>query len=119
MAKKTRQQISREVDSMLDLGGRRPDPLTVTLQAVRRAPPGVRFGDKVFIYPLWERVRARTGMELPDFKKWLLEQNRGGKLTLARFDLTGAVDGALLRHSEIQDRGASFHTVLDPAGPGY
>jgi hypothetical protein len=40
--------------------------------------------------------------------------NRDGWLILVRADLVGAMDAKLVADSEIEDRGATFHFVLDP-----
>jgi hypothetical protein len=52
-------------------------------------------------------------MDLDDLKKRLADANRAGLLSLARADLVGAMNPEEVRLSEILDRGASFHFVLD------
>jgi hypothetical protein len=74
-----------------------------------------RFHSKVFIGAIWDAAGDQLGMSLPEFKRWLVEQNRRGTLVLARGDLIGAMDRQLLARSEIQDRGATFHFVMDPS----
>ena len=48
-----------------------------------------------------------------DFKRWLIVMNRDRILNLARADLTGYMDPEQVERSEIRDRGASFHFVID------
>jgi hypothetical protein len=91
------------------------DKLALVLNAVTNMPMTGRFGDKVYISEIWRRVGRRIAPTLFDFKRWLLEQNRFGNLVLARGDLMGAMDASKVSESEIQDRGATFHFVLDPA----
>lgn len=79
--------------------------------------PG-RFGpDKVFIAAIWQDVRRSprcpTGLTLELLKRWLVLANAQAWLTLARADLVGAMDPELVAASEIEDRGATFHFVLD------
>jgi hypothetical protein len=77
-----------------------------------------RFGDeKIFVSAIWrgvERDRRLGSYSLDRFKKWLLNANRRGQLALARADLVSAMDPKLVAESEIEDRGATFHFVLDP-----
>lgn len=115
-------------------------------QAVNEAMPDIpagrgpdgrpvgRFGDqKVFVAAIWRRLKDdprfsdmarqaaadRTPVPLV-FKKRLVEANRNRLLVLARADLVGAMDPTEVADSEINDRGADFHFVIDPAfGPGY
>lgn len=91
------------------------------LEVVRETLPQIgaegRFGsEKVFVSALWHRIehRARPSeLSLDRFKRWLLTANRDGSLILARADLIGAMDARQVQESEIQDRGATFHFVLD------
>jgi hypothetical protein len=92
-----------------------PDDLALVLDAVTNMPTTSRFGDKVYVSEIWRHVGRRIAPTLPDFKRWLLEQNRFGNLVLARGDLMGTLDASKIAESEIQDRGAIFHFVLDPA----
>ena len=89
--------------------------LDAVIDAVESMPPSGRYGHKVFISAIGNRVAHKFGMTLPQFKDWLLEQNRLGNLILARADLVGAMDPRLVRESEIEDRGATFHFVVDKA----
>lgn len=97
-----------------------PSLSTVVMEAVTTAPSSERFGpSKVFIYPIWRRVKKRVEVTLPEFKRWLLDQNRMRHLDLARADLVGAMDPDLVRESEIVDMGSTFHFVLDPTARGW
>ena len=98
------------------------DASAALLQMVREAIPRVgeegRFGDeKVFVSALWhnmERDRRLGDLSFDRFKLWLVRANRDGWLVLVRADLVGAMDAKLVADSEIEDRGATFHFVLDP-----
>jgi hypothetical protein len=110
-----------------------PDPMALTefAQAVHRSMPAIqqepgpsgrdrgRFGpDKVFIAAIWrqlERDPRFRGTTLEQFKRSLLDANRNRYLNLARADMVGAMDPTEVMQSEILDRGASFHFVLDPS----
>jgi hypothetical protein len=90
------------------------------LEVVREAIPRIgadgRFGEKVYVSAIWrtiERDRKAGGLSLDHFKRWLVNANRDGKLVLARADLVGAMDAKQVTESEINDRGATFHFVLD------
>jgi hypothetical protein len=91
------------------------------LDVVREAIPQVgadgRFGpEKVFVSALWHRIehaRRPADLSLDGFKRWLITANRDGWLVLARADLVGAMDAKQVAESEIRDRGATFHFVLD------
>jgi hypothetical protein len=95
-----------------------PKPPEDPVSAVRRTAEEMgsdgRFYDKVYIAAIWDAIGDQLGMSLPEFKRWLLEQNRRGSLALARGDLVGAMNRQMLSRSEIQDRGATFHFVMDP-----
>jgi hypothetical protein len=87
---------------------------------VREAIPRIgaegRFGEKVYVSAIWrtiERDRRAGDLSLDHFKRWLVHANRDGWLVLARADLIGAMDAKQVNESEIQDRGATFHFVLD------
>lgn len=92
------------------------------LALVREAIPLVgaegRFGaEKVFVSAIWSCIegdRRLAGLSLDRFKSWLVTANRDGWLVLARADLVGAMNAELVAGSEIKDRGATFHFVLDP-----
>jgi len=139
-----KRDVDRELDHFLDRHGyqhsRRKVRGTATSAAVRAAPPPPpvparppedpvavvrrtaeemgtegRFGNKVYIAAIWDVAGDQLGMSLPEFKRWLVEQNRRGTLVIARGDLVGAMNRPLLARSEIQDRGATFHFVMDPS----
>jgi hypothetical protein len=93
---------------------RTEDPVELVLSTVEQMGSHGRFGfEKVFIAAIWDEVGSRLGMSLPEFKRWLIEQNRRSALTLARADLIGAMNPQMVARSEIQDHGATFHFVLD------
>ena len=91
------------------------DPVAVVRRTAEEMGSGGRFHSKVYIAAIWDAAADQLGMSLPEFKRWLIEQNRRGTLLLARGDLVGAMDRQLLARSEIQDRGATFHFVMDPS----
>jgi chromosome segregation ATPase len=85
----------------------------VVRSAISKVGSAGRFGDKVFVHPIWKIAGDKLGMTLAEFKLLLLALNRAGKITLARLDLIGAIkDQDMVRLSEIEDRGATFHTVM-------
>ena len=101
--------------------GTAPQPPNTLLEAVREAIPRIgadgRFGEKVYVSAIWrtiDRDRKSGGISLDNFKRWLVSANRDGKLVLARADLIAAMDAKQVSESEINDRGATFHFVLDP-----
>ena len=78
--------------------------------AAARATDG-RFGArKVFVAALW-RDPAFAALPLAEFKARLLAAHRAGAATLARADLTNAMDPALLRESEIAHLDSRYHFV--------
>jgi hypothetical protein len=96
-------------------------PVQNLLEVVRDTIPRVgaegRFGEKVYVSAIWRRIerdRKVGDLSLDHFKRWLVGANRDGWLVLARADLVGAMDVKQVHESEIQDRGATFHFVLDP-----
>jgi hypothetical protein len=95
-------------------------PAANLLQVVRDAIPRIgaegRFGEKVYVSAIWrtiERDPKAGDLSLDHFKNWLVRANRDGWLVLARADLIGAMDARQINESEINDRGATFHFVLD------
>ena len=83
-------------------------------------PAAGRFGDrKVFVCALFAALQTESltceGCDLDDLKAFLVRANRAGLLALARADLVGAMDQAMVRASQIQHRGAEFHFVIDRA----
>jgi hypothetical protein len=96
-------------------------PASNLLQVVREVIPRIgaegRFGEKIYVSAIWrtiERDRKAGDLSLDHFKSWLVRANRDGWLVLARADLIGAMDAKQINESEINDRGATFHFVLDP-----
>ena len=96
-----------------------PDLLEFVRETLTEIGDDGRFGDeKVFVSVLWHELAHRgppAELSLDHFKQWLVTANRNHWLTLARADVVGAMDPKKVRESEIQDRGATFHFVLDPA----
>lgn len=95
-------------------------PVANLLQVVRDAIPRIgsegRFGEKVYVSAIWrtiERDHKAGDLSLDHFKNWLVGANRDGWLVLARADLIAAMDAKQIHESEINDRGATFHFVLD------
>ncbi len=113
---KTQKAIAREVKQFsIDAGLARKSALALVREAVHQIGPDGRYGDqKVFISAVYRAIPPHAiGMTLPEFKRWLIDRNRTGDLVLARADLVGAMDRNLVRDSEIEDRGATFHFILD------
>lgn len=93
-----------------------PNLLEVVRDTIPRIGADGRFGEKVYVSAIWrsiERERKVGDLSLDHFKRWLVGANRDGWLVLARADLIGAMDARLVSESEIHDRGATFHFVLD------
>jgi hypothetical protein len=116
---KTKRQLDHEIKQTLSSPPSvpkttTPDPVTRVREAVTTMPASGRFGDKVFISEIWHRVGRQVAPSLAAFKSWLVDQNRRGALILARADLIGALDPKKVAESEIKDRNATFHFVLDP-----
>jgi len=64
-------------------------------------------------------VGGKIHMSLLEFKRWLIDQHRQGRLVLARADLIAAMPYDLVRRSEAETEvaysGATFHFVVDPS----
>jgi hypothetical protein len=93
-----------------------PNLLDVVRDIIPRVGAEGRFGEKVYVSAIWhtiERDRKAGDLSLDHFKRWLLRANRDGQIVLARADLIGAMDAKQVNESEINDRGATFHFVLD------
>jgi len=93
---------------------------------VRRAGArATKFGPyKAFISSVYDHMDARSRpATLAEFKRQLLDASSRGEIQLSRADLVGAMDPALVRASEIVQRGpggfgdASFHFVDLQAAP--
>ncbi len=96
--------------------GSAPNLLDVVRDTIPRVGADGRFGEKVYVSAIWhtiERDRKAGDLSLDHFKRWLLRANRDGWIVLARADLIGAMDVKQVNESEINDRGATFHFVLD------
>jgi len=90
------------------------DPVALVLHAASRLREPERFGpQKVFISAIWERVGRDLGLSLSEFKRWLVEQFRARRLRLERADYVAAMDPDLVRRSETDAGGATFHFVVD------
>lgn len=90
--------------------------LEVVREAISRIGAEGRFGEKVYVSAIWRTIahdRRAGELSLDHFKRWLVRANRDGWLVLARADLIGAMDAKQVNESEINDRGATFHFVLD------
>lgn len=104
-----------------DASRRPPPPPETVLEVVRETLPRVgadgRFGaENVFVSAIWHSIegdRRLVDLSLDRFKRWLVNANRDGWLVLTRADLVGAMDPRQVAESEIEDRGATFHFVLD------
>lgn len=94
------------------------DIIGAVKEAVRDAPASDRFGpDKVFVSEVWATISEDPNirpMGIVAFKRWLIGANRDGRLALARADLIGAMNRAQVDESEIEDRGSTFHFIIDP-----
>ncbi|HEY0476701.1 MAG TPA: hypothetical protein VGD37_04205 [Kofleriaceae bacterium] len=93
-----------------------PNLLEVVRETIPRVGAEGRFGEKVYVSAIWrtiERDHKAGDLSLDHFKRWLVRANRDGWLVLARADLIAAMDARQVNESEINDRGATFHFVLD------
>lgn len=98
-----------------------PNLIEVVRETIPRIGAEGRFGEKVYVSAIWrtiERDRKAGELSLDHFKRWLVRANRDGWLVLARADLIGAMDAKQVNESEINDRGATFHFVLDQRNGG-
>ncbi len=112
-AKKATTKATRKV-SINPSGLAGKSTLQLVREAVRQIGPEGRYGDqKVFIISVYRAIPPHAlGMTLSEFKRWLVEANRNRVLNLARADLVGAMDRNLVRDSEIEDLGSTFHFIL-------
>lgn len=80
--------------------------LVTSLRSALKQGPRDRVGEKIHMY-------------LPEFKRWLIDQHRQGRLVLARADFIAAMPHDLVMHSEAKTEGAysgsTFHFVVDPS----
>jgi hypothetical protein len=91
--------------------------LTLVRETIPRIGADGRFGDeKVFVSAIWQHLEddgRLADWSLDRFKRWLVIANRDQLLDLARADAQGDMDSRLVEESEIVDRGATFHFVVD------
>ena len=91
------------------------DLLTAIRTALPLVPAAGRFGaDRVFVSALWRQIDRASfpGLSLDGFKQYLLAANRSLALTLARADMPGAMDRAMVAASEIRYLNSTFHFVV-------
>lgn len=82
--------------------------------AARDCPTGRWGPEKVFVSHVWTRIAGEPEfrrMDLPGFKRRLVEANAADLLTLSRADLVQLMDPDDLRGSEITVLNAVFHFV--------
>lgn len=79
-----------------------PAAARIVLEAARRLPRA--YEDRVWIADV---LRALPGLTRAE----LLAQHRAGRLTLSRCDLVQLHSPAVVAASEIEDRGATWHTL--------
>lgn len=91
--------------------------LNLIRETIPRIGPDGRFGDeKVFVSAIWQHLEddgRLADWSLDRFKRWLVKANSDQLLDLARADAQGDMDSRLVEESEIVDRGATFHFVVD------
>ncbi len=91
--------------------------LTLVRETIPRIGADGRFGDeKVFVSAIWQYLEddgRLSDWSLDRFKRWLVKANSDQLLDLARADAQGDMDSRLVEESEIVDRGATFHFVVD------
>jgi hypothetical protein len=88
--------------------------LEMTRRAVLSMPSRGRFGpDKVFISAIYDQIAPALGWSIDQFKRWLAKANQEEALDLSRADGQGDMDADLVHRSEIVDRGATLHFVVD------
>jgi len=123
-----RQRLGHAPAAVPARSARREMPIEEFAQAVNAAADGIgdesevegkargRFGGKVFIAAIWRDLQNDprfASMSVEEFKRRLLEAHRQRLLTMARADLVAAMDHNEVIGSEIHDRGATFHFVLN------
>jgi hypothetical protein len=89
-----------------------PKAFAEAVQEAAARPTTRKFGtDRAFIASVFEAFGRKVSKQ--DFVRQLLEAHRGGRLSLARADLVGAMDPALVRESHVRDpkTGAEYHFV--------
>lgn len=118
VVRQARRRVARQLDS--DIEQKRQDPLPIVIADLPTIHGEGRFGDrKIFIAALWDRVGKKIHMSLLEFKRWLINQHRQGRLVLARADFVAAMPYDLVMRSEANTEGAysgaTFHFVVDPS----
>ncbi len=118
VVREARRRIARKLDA--DIAQAIQDPLPTVIAALSTIHGIGRMGDrKIFISALWDRVGKKIGMDLVEFKRWLIDQHRRKRLVLARADLIAAMPYDLVMRSEAKTEGdyagATFNFVLDPS----
>lgn len=116
--KKTSRELDKDIEDYLSSPSSAPpvgrDPVALVTQVASRLREPERFGPrKVFISAIWERVGDQLGLSLSEFKRWLVEQFRARRIRLERADYVAAMDPDLVRDSETDADGATFHFVVD------
>ena len=82
--------------------------------STERATDGTFGGRKVFISTVWRGVREQPAfrdLSLEQFKRELVAAHKAGLVSLARADLTAAMDAAAVRESETTHLEARYHFV--------
>ena len=111
---KSSKQLDREIAAAVASGGVSDELLSVVRRAAGSVGGSGRIGDrKVFISSLYDAVSGSIGMDLPSFKRWLLDQHRSRRLVLTRADFVSAMDSKKVARSETRTDGAMFHFVID------
>lgn len=118
VVREARRRVARQLDTGIEQVVQ--DPLPVVITALPTVHGDERVGDrKVFIAALWDRVGGKIHMSLLEFKRWLIDQHRQGRLVLARADFIAAMPYDLVMRSEAETEGAysgaTFHFVVDPS----
>jgi hypothetical protein len=89
---------------------------TASVLAAASACPSGWFGDnKVFINHVWRQLRthlAHKALELPEFKRLLLEASHQRLLVLSRADLVQLMPAQDVDESTTSDQHATFHFIL-------
>jgi hypothetical protein len=91
-----------------------PTFATAVRDAADRATDGTFGGRKVFISTVWRGVREQPAfrdLSLEQFKRELVAAHKAGLVSLARADLTAAMDAAAVRESETTHLEARYHFV--------
>lgn len=80
--------------------------------AAEAQPASARFGEQVFLGPIFELMRLRHEVRDREHFRVLLQIARQrGLLQLSRADLVSAMDPSLVRASEFRDLNATWHLL--------